>query len=83
MNRKLYSIVTVVAVAFALVLGFGVLNPAKAVPGETGDGYKIPAGQVSQFGLDFADNSAQVKDKDARNPGFIPDSYGLSGTSQN
>ncbi len=84
MNRKPYSILTVVAVAFALVLGFGTLNAAKAVPGTAGDAYNLPPGNVNLIGLDAADNSVRVIDRDvAPAPrGFFTDSYGLGLRSQ-
>ena len=64
MNRKLFYSLSIVAVAFALVLGFGTLNVAKAVPGENGDGYTLPLGASNLFGADPADNSAVVIDRD-------------------
>ncbi|MFZ2448462.1 MAG: hypothetical protein WAW37_19045 [Syntrophobacteraceae bacterium] len=84
MNKKYYSTLTIFAVAFALVLGLGTFNAAKAVPGMGDEGYTLPPGQTNLFGLDEADNRIVVshRDADARAYEFAPDSYGLWGTSQ-
>ena len=83
MNRKLYSIITVVAVSFALVLGFGGFNVVKAAPSYSGgESPNPPAGEVNLFGADEAGNSAGViaRDRDPRAFRFAPDTYGLHGT---
>ncbi len=83
MKKFIYSL-SVVAVAFALVFGFGTLNTAKAVPGENGEGYNLPAGENNLFGVDQADNSTVGidRDRDADLRAHEFDSYGLFGTSQ-
>ncbi len=84
MNRKFLPGIVIVAVAFTLVLGFGTFDPAKAVPGENGEGYTLAPGQTNLIGADWAHNSAGVLgfDADARAFEFAPDNYGLRGTSQ-
>lgn len=84
MNKKLFSGLTIVAVALTLVLGLGTFNAAKALPGESGMGYNLPAGVTNMVGLDAADNTAGIigSDADSRAHEFAPDSYGLRGTSQ-
>ncbi len=89
MNRKFFSILSVVAVAFALVFGFGSVNVAKAVPAMNGDGYSVPAGTSNLFGVDGADITAGAgaidrdrgndMDRDKAAPDY---SYGLWGKSQ-
>lgn len=80
MNAKFFYSLSIVAVAFALVLGFGTLNAARAVPGENG----YPVGTATLFGPDKAANSILVVDRDRdeylRAHEF--DTYGLMGTSQ-
>lgn len=84
MTRKILSILSVVAVTFALVLGSGMLDTAKALQVRNGDGYTAPAGQVNLFGLDNAGNPVKVADKDSdlKANKFAPDFYGLLGKSQ-
>jgi len=81
MNKKFYSIVTVVAVAFALVLGFGPFSAVKAVPGASGESVSpLAPGESNAFGVDLAGTSAVSRDYDSRinEPSF--DTYGLHGT---
>lgn len=82
MNRKLYSILTVVAVSFALVLGFGAFNVVKAVPGTSGERVIVPGAGVDQFGIDAAANRVETmnRDRELGNFRFSPDTYGLHGT---
>lgn len=83
MKTRIISIVTVVAVSFALVLGLGVFNAAKAVPGNSGERISPPTpGVVDIVGVDRADNSlkAVTRDSDSRSTVFAPDTYGLHGT---
>ncbi len=85
MSKKIFSGLTILAVALALVIGLGTFNPAKAVPGRAGDGYSLPPGQTNLFGNDQADNSAGVIDRDADFKSHDSDqdsSYGMRGTSQ-
>ncbi len=83
MNSKFLSRVTILGMAFALVFAFGSLNVAKAVPGENGDSYNLPAGQVDQFGVDEANNAAGIARPDADRGAFIvQDQYGLGMQSQ-
>ena len=84
MNTKSFYSLSVIAVAFALVLGFGTLNTAKAVPGENGDGYTLPAGTANLFGADAVLNSIVVidRDRDADLRAHEFDLYGMLGTSQ-
>ncbi len=81
MKTRIISIVTVVAVSFALVLGLGVFNVAKAVPGNSGERISPPTpGVVDVVGVDRADNSLKSRDSDSRSTVFAPDTYGLHGT---
>lgn len=85
MNRKLYSILTVVAVSFALVIGFGGFTVVKAAPSYIGgESPNPPADAVNLVGADLAKNSprAVTTDSDSRASGFAPDTYGLHGTLQ-
>jgi hypothetical protein len=84
MNKRFFFSLSVIAVAFALVLGFGALNAAKAVPGESGSNYNFPAGQANLFGVDEAHNvlGGLNRDSDFRANSFAPAPYGLRGTSQ-
>ncbi len=89
MNRKFFSILSVVAVAFALVFGLGTLDTAKAVPGMNGDGYTAPEGTSNLFGIDGADITAGAGtiDRDRgndmdRDKAVSDYSYGLWGKSQ-
>ncbi len=78
MNTKLFYSLSIVAVAFALVLGFGTLNVAKAVPGENG----YPVGTATVFGVDKAQNIILLADRDADLMAGEFDSYGQMGASQ-
>ena len=84
MNTKLFYSLSIVAVAFTLVLGFGTLNVAKAIQVENGDGYTLPLGVSNLFGADPADNSALVidRDRDAQLRAHEFDTYGMLGVSQ-
>lgn len=86
MSKKIFSGLTIFAVAVALVFGLGTFNPAKAVPGRAGDGYSLPPGQTNLFGSDQADNSIGAidrdRDADSRSHDFNQDVYGMRGTSQ-
>ncbi len=86
MSKKIFSGLTIFAVAFALVFGLGTFNPAKAVPRGDGEGYSLPPGQSNLFGSDQAGNSAGVidrdRDADSRSHDFNQDIYGMRGTSQ-
>jgi len=83
-EQKILFQLTIVAVAFALVLGLGTLNAATAVSAERGDGYAVPAGEVNLLGIDGAGNSVGAihRESDFRTHEFAPDSYGLWGKSQ-
>ena len=85
MNSKLLSIFTVIAVSFALVLGFGALNTVKAVPGTSGERVIVPGAGIDQVGIDGADNSIGIAGRADKDPGstrsaFAPDTYGLHGS---
>ncbi len=82
MNRKHYFNLTVVGVAFALVLGLGAFNVAKAVPNNSGKRPSILTGEIDFAGTDKANNSAKViiRDSESGDYRFAPDSYGLHGT---
>ncbi len=84
MNKRFFSRLTIVAVAFTLVIGFGTFNAAKALTGENGMGYNLAPGQTILIGADFAGNSvgAARNDADSRPHELVSDSYGLRGTSQ-
>lgn len=84
MNKRFFSRLTIVAVAFTLAIGFGTFNAVKASAGENGMGYTLAPGQTNLIGADFADNSVVVKGNDADSMAhkFASDSYGLWGTSQ-
>jgi hypothetical protein len=76
MNKRLFTSLSILAFAFALVLGFGAINYSNAndlIP----DSYP---GQVNLFGDDRADIQAGVltADKDAAVKA-LPESYGLQG----
>ncbi|MFZ2448461.1 MAG: hypothetical protein WAW37_19040 [Syntrophobacteraceae bacterium] len=58
MNGKLFISLSIIAAVFTLVLGFGALDVAKAVPGMSDEAYTLPPGQTNLFGVDEADNSA-------------------------
>ncbi|MFZ2448460.1 MAG: hypothetical protein WAW37_19035 [Syntrophobacteraceae bacterium] len=74
MNGKLFLSLSIVAVVFTLVLGFGALDVAKAVPGMGDEGYTLPPGQTNLFGLDEADNSVATSDRDRADRDFeFPD----------
>ncbi len=83
MNSKFLSRVTILGMAFALVFAFGSLNVAKAVPGENGDAYNLPAGQVNLFGVDEAHSRTGVINADAdRDVSTVNAAYGLGMQSQ-
>jgi len=82
MRSKTFSIVTVAAVSFALVLGLGAFNAAKAVSGQSGERIAPPApGVVDIFGADGANNTVRTvpRDSDASTK-FAPDTYGVHNT---
>lgn len=74
MNKKLYFGLSIFAVAFAFVIGFGAINDAKAM----GDSYNVNYGQTNLFAVDEAHNAAGVlsnRDMDSNHsnrglPGF-------------
>ncbi len=81
MNRKHYTL-TVAAVAFTLVLGFGSFNVAKAVQNNSGKRPSVITGEVDFAGTDKADDSIKIKFRDAESGAnrLAPDTYGLHGT---
>ncbi|MCE5333382.1 MAG: hypothetical protein LLG06_02210 [Desulfobacteraceae bacterium] len=80
MNRKLFSIVAIVAVSSALVLGFGSFSAVKAVPGISGESVTPLTPALNVFGVDRADNSIVSRDYDSSASEWSPDTYGLHGT---
>jgi len=84
MNKRFFFSLSIVAVAFALILGSGTFNTAQAVPGESSERLSLPPGEVNLFGADYAVNSGwkTTRDADFRTPGFAPEPYGLLGASQ-
>ncbi len=84
---RIFSGFSIIAVAIALVLSFGSLNVAKAVPGQTDEGYTLPPGQSNMFGYEPADNSAAYNqdrdqmDRDTQRAHDF-DRYGLGMQSQ-
>lgn len=76
--NKVFNL-TIFAVAFALVFGFGAFNGAMAAKSDNFN-YDYP-GQANLIGVDEADNSlGNHRDRDRGVPGFSFDSYGLSGS---
>lgn len=83
MKRKIIAVFSVVVVAFALTAGIGAFNSVKAAPYVDGQrGFSLPAGDVNAAGVDLADNSVRVKDRDLNSAtnNFAPDSYGIHNT---
>ncbi len=70
------------SVAFALVFGFGPLNVANAVPGQSGERYELPAGEVNLVAPDYAVNSIGQarRDSDLKVKEFTADTYGIRNT---
>ncbi|MHC1726159.1 MAG: hypothetical protein AB9866_09165 [Syntrophobacteraceae bacterium] len=68
---------TILAVAFALVIGFGAFSTTMAASDNFNWDYP---GQVNLIGIDEANNSlAGHADRDRGVPGFTFDTYGLAG----
>ncbi len=61
MSRRFFFGLSIMAMAFALILGSGALNTATAVPGENGDAYNLPTGVSNLFGADQAGNGTRVE----------------------
>jgi len=62
MNSKLFFGLSVFAVAFALVFGFGSINSASAI---TSDSYNQQfVGEANLWGVDEAHNVAGIRDMD-------------------
>ncbi len=82
MSRKHCFRLTAGAVAFALVLGFGAFNTAKAVPNNSGKRQRVITGDVNFVGTDKANTSSNFVGRDAESGDyrFAPDTYGLHGT---
>ncbi len=64
MNRKIFSILTIVAASFVLVLGAGVFNVAKADSDPCCGPFTLTIGDVNQVGDDEAVNSPKLLERD-------------------
>jgi len=68
MNKKFFFGLSLFAVAFALVFGFGSINSASAI---TSDSYNQQfVGEANLWGVDEAYNTAGIRDMD-RAPGAV------------
>ncbi|MEN6438884.1 MAG: hypothetical protein ABFD97_09895 [Syntrophobacter sp.] len=74
MNTKLIFSVSIFAVAFALVFGFGSINNVNASPENYNAEY---VGEANLIGVDEAHNSLASRDKDSGS-GFTFESHGLN-----
>lgn len=80
MKKRFGSIVLAGVLGFALILGLGSIDSAKALSGASGEHISLPAGESNLFATDEAGNSLVRRDTDSATTKFAPDTYGLHGT---